>query len=87
MKSLIVAGGVAANSMVRSTMQGVADKHGLELTLPDMALCTDNGAMIAYAGWLFSEAGYSHGLEFEAIPRGRIVPLDWIFSGNTVGDV
>ena len=70
--------------MVRATMQGVADKNELELTLPELALCTDNGAMIAYAGWLFSEAGYSHGLEFEAIARGRVVPLDWVVSGYNI---
>jgi len=79
-KSLIVAGGVAANSMVRDVMGQVAKKKGLELTLPELSLCTDNGAMIAYAGWLLSKAGYSHGLEFEAIPRGRVVPLDWTVS-------
>jgi len=81
-KSLIVAGGVAANSMLRDVMGRVAAENGLELTLPDLSLCTDNGAMIAYAGWLFSQAGYSHDLELEPIPRGRVVPLDWVFSRN-----
>ncbi len=76
-KSLIVAGGVAANSMVRETMRTVAGENGLVLTLPDLALCTDNGAMIAYAGWRLASAGFSHGLDLEAIPRGRVVPLDW----------
>ena len=76
-KSLIVAGGVAANSMVRETMKTVAGQNGLVLTLPDLALCTDNGAMIAYAGWRLATAGYGHGLDLEAIPRGRVVPLDW----------
>jgi N6-L-threonylcarbamoyladenine synthase len=83
-KSLIVAGGVAANSMLRETMKRVASKNSLELTLPELSLCTDNGAMIAYAGWLFSKAGYSHGLELEPIPRGRVVPLDWVFSGDNI---
>lgn len=76
-KSLIVAGGVAANSGVRHTMKTVAESKGLVLTLPDLALCTDNGAMIAYAGWQLASAGYSHELDLEAIPRGRVVPLDW----------
>lgn len=76
-KSLIVAGGVAANSLVRTTMAKVARSKGLEVTLPDVSLCTDNGAMIAYAGWLFGNAGYSHDLGLEAIPRGHVVPLDW----------
>lgn len=78
-KSLIVAGGVAANTGVRETMKTVAQQRGLVLTLPDLNLCTDNGAMIAYAGWQLAKAGYSHGLDLEAIPRGRVVPLDWKF--------
>lgn len=81
-ESLIVAGGVAANSVVRSTMRDVADKNGIKIILPELSLCTDNGAMIAYTGWLLSEAGYSHELDFEAIPRGRVVPLDWNISGE-----
>ncbi|AMK11980.1 MAG: tRNA (adenosine(37)-N6)-threonylcarbamoyltransferase complex transferase subunit TsaD [Pseudodesulfovibrio sp.] len=76
-ESLIVAGGVAANTGVREAMRGVAEAHGLELTLPSLSLCTDNGAMVAYAGWELARAGYGHGLDLEAIPRGRIVPLDW----------
>ncbi|SOB57813.1 tRNA N6-adenosine threonylcarbamoyltransferase [Pseudodesulfovibrio profundus] len=77
MKSLIVAGGVAANSMVRSTMQRVADAKRLQLTLPNLNLCTDNGAMIAYAGSLLAGEGLYHSLDLEAVPRGRVVPLDW----------
>ena len=76
-KSLIVAGGVAANTGVRAAMAGVAEANGLRLTLPGLSLCTDNGAMIAYAGWQLAKAGFRHGLDLEAIPRGRIVPLDW----------
>ncbi|QJB57892.1 tRNA (adenosine(37)-N6)-threonylcarbamoyltransferase complex transferase subunit TsaD [Pseudodesulfovibrio sp. zrk46] len=83
-KSLIVAGGVAANSMIRETMAGVADKKRLRLTLPNLSLCTDNGAMIAYAGHLLSKAGYSHSLDLEAIPRGRVVPLDWTVGKNII---
>jgi N6-L-threonylcarbamoyladenine synthase len=76
-KSLIVAGGVAANTGVREAMREVAKARGIELTLPGLNLCTDNGAMIAHAGWLLAEAGLRHGLDLEAIPRGRIVPQDW----------
>ncbi|WP_319466569.1 tRNA (adenosine(37)-N6)-threonylcarbamoyltransferase complex transferase subunit TsaD [uncultured Pseudodesulfovibrio sp.] len=81
-KSLIVAGGVAANSMVREYMGRVAAENNLTLTLPGLSLCTDNGAMIAYAGWLFGSSGYSHDLALEAIPRGRVVPLDWTVNGD-----
>lgn len=76
--SLIVAGGVAANSVVRSVMSGVADRFSIPLVLPSLHMCTDNGAMIAYAGYLMAKSGCRHDLDLEAIPRGRIVPSDWI---------
>ncbi|MEF2145883.1 MAG: tRNA (adenosine(37)-N6)-threonylcarbamoyltransferase complex transferase subunit TsaD [Desulfovibrionaceae bacterium] len=76
-RSLIVAGGVAANSMLRHSMAELAGQHGLELVLPGLPLCTDNAAMIAYAGWRLARNGLRHGLDLEAIPRGRKVPLDW----------
>lgn len=76
-KSIIVAGGVAANSMVRSAMQELADSRKMELTLPSLQLCTDNASMIAHAGELLAENGCFHALDLEAIPRGRVVPLDW----------
>lgn len=81
-KSLIVAGGVAANSMLRETMSRLASDNRIQLTLPELSLCTDNGAMIAYAGSLLAKAGLSHGLDLEAIPRGRVVPLDWMVGKN-----
>ncbi len=75
--SLIVAGGVAANSMIRSTMTKLAEKKRIQMVLPQLSLCTDNSAMIAYAGSLLVQAGYEHDLDFEVIPRGKVVPLDW----------
>ncbi len=77
-RSLIVAGGVAANSMIRSTMQTLAKEHGMEVRLPRLSLCTDNGAMIAYAGWLLAAAGYRHDFSVDAIPRGRKIPWDYL---------
>lgn len=76
--SLIVAGGVAANSMLRKSMAKVASDHGLELFLPSLPLCTDNAAMVAFAGECAAKAGRGHGLDLEAIPRGRKVPDDMI---------
>ncbi|WP_027722745.1 tRNA (adenosine(37)-N6)-threonylcarbamoyltransferase complex transferase subunit TsaD [Maridesulfovibrio zosterae] len=77
-KSLIVAGGVAANSVVRKVMGKVAKRFSIPLVLPSLHLCTDNGAMIAYAGYLMASSGCRHDLNLEAIPRGRVVPCDWI---------
>jgi len=76
-KALILAGGVAANAMIRETMQGVALRNELSLVVPEPRLCTDNGAMIAYAGEVLAKAGLCHGLDLEAVPRGREIPWDY----------
>lgn len=46
-----VAGGVAANQTIRDALNDVATQYGFELILPPLSLCTDNAAMIAWAGW------------------------------------
>ncbi|MCB8837734.1 tRNA (adenosine(37)-N6)-threonylcarbamoyltransferase complex transferase subunit TsaD [Aurantimonas sp. VKM B-3413] len=70
---LAVAGGVAANRAIRVALEGEADKAGVRLVAPPLALCTDNGAMIAYAGLERFEAGRADGLD--APVRSRW-PLD-----------
>ena len=49
-KTLVVAGGVAKNSAIRAAMEKLADKNKMVFAAPPMNLCTDNGAMIAWAG-------------------------------------
>ena len=49
-KTLVVAGGVAKNSAIRNAMEKLANKHNMIFAAPPMNLCTDNGAMIAWAG-------------------------------------
>ena len=49
-KTLVVAGGVAKNSAIRSAMEKLATKFNMQFAAPPMNLCTDNGAMIAWAG-------------------------------------
>ena len=49
-KTLVVAGGVAKNSAIRAAMEKLADDNGMVFAAPPMSLCTDNGAMIAWAG-------------------------------------
>ncbi len=78
-KSLILAGGVAANSFVREAVAGLARAYDLPLSLPSSALCTDNGSMIAYAGYLLAQEGGRHELDVSCIPRGTAVPADMIF--------
>jgi N6-L-threonylcarbamoyladenine synthase len=48
--ALVVAGGVAANRTVRAALETFADRHKMRFTAPPLALCTDNAAMIAWAG-------------------------------------
>ncbi|MBT8144283.1 MAG: tRNA (adenosine(37)-N6)-threonylcarbamoyltransferase complex transferase subunit TsaD [Gammaproteobacteria bacterium] len=54
---LIVAGGVSANTRLRQRLQKDAGKHGFGVRFPPAEFCTDNGAMIAYAGWRRLAAG------------------------------
>ena len=55
--SLVIAGGVAANSRLRAVAQQRCDKAGVRLRIPEPALCTDNGAMVAALGSLMVSAG------------------------------
>ena len=52
LKTLVVAGGVGANRALRSALDHAAQKEDFRVCYPEMALCTDNGAMIAFAGAL-----------------------------------
>ena len=52
LKRLVVAGGVGANRQLRAALSDAATKRGFDVHYPDLALCTDNGAMIALAGAL-----------------------------------
>ena len=68
-----VAGGVAANQALRARLEAVAAKAGLPFVAPPLALCTDNAAMIAFAGLLLFEAGQRDDMTLSARPRW---PLD-----------
>jgi N6-L-threonylcarbamoyladenine synthase len=56
-ESLVIAGGVAANSRLRELAQQRCQVAGIELRIPSPQLCTDNGAMVAALGSLMSSAG------------------------------
>lgn len=50
-KAMVVAGGVSANTQLRAGLKALSEELGVAIKFPPLALCTDNGAMIAYAGY------------------------------------
>jgi N6-L-threonylcarbamoyladenine synthase len=70
---LVVAGGVAANRSIGGALRQVAEMADARLVIPPPGLCTDNGAMVAWAGAERLALGASDGLDFRARPRW---PLD-----------
>ena len=72
--SLVVAGGVAANQTIRSALEGFAAHRSMRFVAPPLALCTDNAAMIAWAGAERLASGQSDPLDFAARPRWPLDP-------------
>lgn len=70
---LVMAGGVAANHALRNRVGSAAAEHGLPLIAPPIGLCTDNAAMVAWAGVERMRIGDTDALDFAARPRW---PLD-----------
>ena len=71
---LVVAGGVAANTPIRAMLEQVAGQHDMAFTAPPQWLCTDNAAMIAWAGAERFTAGLTDSLDFVARPRWPLDP-------------
>ena len=74
-RALVAAGGVAANHAIRTALQDVATKSQTTLIIPPPALCTDNGAMIAWAGAERMAIGLTDTMETP--PRAR-----WLLDAN-----
>ncbi|MEY8839588.1 tRNA (adenosine(37)-N6)-threonylcarbamoyltransferase complex transferase subunit TsaD, partial [Cribrihabitans sp. XS_ASV171] len=70
---IAVAGGVAANATIRAALEDVAADFGARFVAPPLSLCTDNAAMIAFAGLERFRAGHRDGMDLSARPRW---PLD-----------
>ena len=70
--TLIVAGGVGANVRLRAALH---EKLAARVCFPDLALCTDNGAMIAYAGWRRLRSGASEPLAVRTRARWPLAEL------------
>lgn len=64
--TLVLAGGVSANSVLRADMEALCKKHGFKLYLPELSLCGDNAVMVASQGYYEYLSGKRAGLELNA---------------------
>ncbi|WP_032093367.1 tRNA (adenosine(37)-N6)-threonylcarbamoyltransferase complex transferase subunit TsaD [Necropsobacter rosorum] len=78
LKRLVIAGGVSANQQLRRALGELMQQLGGEVFYPQPQFCTDNGAMIAYAGFLRLQQGESSPLEIEVKPRWPMTELNAI---------
>ena len=72
LKTVALAGGVAANTLLRETMEDKCKERGIIFNCPDFKYCTDNGAMIASAGYFEYESGARADLYLNAVPNLKI---------------
>lgn len=75
LKRLVIAGGVSANKQLRQTLAELMQQSGGEVFYPQPQFCTDNGAMIAYAGFLRLKQGQQQDLAIEVRPRWTMTEL------------
>ena len=71
----MVAGGVGANTLLRTRLLELGEKINVRVYYPRPEFCTDNGAMIAYAGALRLRAGQQEGLAFGSRARWSLMEL------------
>ena len=83
-KRLIIAGGVSANKALREQLEAMMHQHGGELFYARPSLCTDNGAMIAYAGMQRFKAGQCADLGIQVRPRWPLSELPALQASSSV---
>ena len=74
--TLVLAGGVAANLRIRSALTAMATREGFRFVAPPVKLCSDNAAMIAWAGIEHLRLGHTHGLDTAARPRWPLAEME-----------
>jgi N6-L-threonylcarbamoyladenine synthase len=74
LKELVIAGGVGANRQLRTALDAAAQREAFRVHYPELALCTDNGAMVAFAGALRLQHG-APPLSFSVRPRWELSEL------------
>jgi N6-L-threonylcarbamoyladenine synthase len=74
-KTLVIAGGVSANKLLRERLEARLAQDGAMVYYPRHEFCTDNGAMIAYAGYLRLQAGQHEDLDIQVRPRWPLTEL------------
>ena len=75
LRTLTVAGGVGANRRLRTSLKHMGETEQVQVYYPRLELCTDNGAMIAYAGLLRLQAGRLDSLSVGVRPRWPLQEL------------
>lgn len=75
LKQLVIAGGVSANQLLRERLESELKKIKGQVYYAEPALCTDNGAMIAFAGWQRLKAGQQDDLKVTTTPRWPMTEL------------
>jgi len=71
-KIVALTGGVAANAYLKKEVDNFAASRGIKVFTPSLRLCTDNAAMVAYAGWVKFLNGHESGMDIEAVPDLKV---------------
>ncbi len=78
LKQLVIAGGVGANQALRAQLNQAAQQRGFKVFYPDLEFCTDNGAMIAFAGAMrMQQQNPQRDYRFNVKPRWDLQELNY----------
>jgi len=82
-KTITIAGGVSANSLLRSTFAELADKYGFNIIYPSLSLCTDNGAMIAALAYYKFKEGHTSDISLDAVANAPLGALEIVYKNTS----